>query len=331
MNKPASGSQRRLAAFFCADVAGYTRLMGADERGTLGLLTSHREIMDREIEQYGGRIANTAGDSVLAEFPSAVDAVQCALNIQNRIAGVNEAVSEERRVTFRIGVHVGEAMVRNGDLFGDGVNVASRLEGLAHPGSICLSGAAHEYVHKVLPLVFEDLGLQVVKNVDAPIRAYLVRPSGQRPAKVIPLVHSRFEFYLVRRLHAICMKALSEIAKTASLRGIDIPALASIIDEPGIGVRQLAERLGIERVAAERSANRLAQRGLVIRTPNGRRRFGLLRPTPEGIEARLRLRSVVIGVQDRLMAPLAEHERETLRGRFEMPLGRGEDAHGAAL
>lgn len=186
--------QRRLAAFLCADVAGYTRLMGSDERGTLRLLTSHREIADREVEQHGGRIANTAGDSFLAEFPNAVDAVQCALNIQDRIAGVNEAVLADRRVAFRIGVHVGEAMVRNGDLFGDGVNIAARLESLAQAGSLCLSGAAHEYVHRVLPLVFEDLGLQAVKNVAAPIRAYLVHPPGQRAGKAIPRVHKRFEF-----------------------------------------------------------------------------------------------------------------------------------------
>ena len=109
--------------------------MNTDERGTLRLLTSHREITDSEIARQGGRIANTAGDSILAEFPSAVDAVQCAIVIQERVAAVNEAVPAERRVIFRIGVHVGEAMVRDGDLFGDGVNITARLEALAHPGS----------------------------------------------------------------------------------------------------------------------------------------------------------------------------------------------------
>ncbi len=314
MNKPVPTGQRRLAAFLCADVAGYTRLMGADERGTLRLLTSHREIADREIDVHGGRIANTAGDSVLAEFPSAVDAVQCALAIQDRVARVNDAVPEERRVSFRIGVHVGEAMVRNGDLFGDGVNVASRLEGLAQPGTICLSGAAHEYVHRVLPLNFDDLGLQAMKNVAAPIRAYLLRPSARRPSKSMPLVHTRFEFYLVRRLHFLCMGALSEIARSAGLKGIDIPALASISDEPGIGVRQLAERLGIERTAAERSSSRLERRGLILRIAKAdSARFASLSPTPAGTEARVRLRSAVISAQDRLMAPLSELERGTLK------------------
>src|SRR4051812_23709287 len=180
MNRPAYPVQRRLAAFLCADVAGYTRLMQADERATLRLLTSHREMTDREIAQHGGRIANTAGDSILAEFPNAVDAVQCALTIQDRVADVNEAVPQDRRVTFRIGVHVGEAMVRNGDLFGDGVNVAARLESLAPAGAICLSGSTYEYVRRLMPLAFEDLGPVLVKNIEAPVQAFLIRPTGQR-------------------------------------------------------------------------------------------------------------------------------------------------------
>ena len=168
MSRPPATTQRRLAAILCADVAGYTRLMNEDEPGTLRLLSSHRDLTDRLIPQHGGRIANTAGDSILAEFSSAVDALQCALGIQERIAAVNEEVPADRRVTFRIGLHVGEAMVRDGDLFGDGVNVAARMQGLAAPGTVCLSATAHDYVHRVLPLAFEDLGPQAVKDVDAP-------------------------------------------------------------------------------------------------------------------------------------------------------------------
>src|SRR6185436_8790162 len=113
MAKASLNALRRLAAIFCADVAGYNRLMSADERGTLRLLMSHREVTDREIVQHGGRIANTAGDSILAEFPNALDAVQCALTVQERLAAVNDAVPTERRVMFRVGVHVGEVMVRD--------------------------------------------------------------------------------------------------------------------------------------------------------------------------------------------------------------------------
>ena len=314
MAKPAASVQRRLAAIFCADVAGYTRLTNADEQGTLRLLTALRQITDRQIEQWGGRIANTAGDSILAEFPSAVDAVQCALAIQERVSALNEAVPEERRVLFRIGVHVGEVLVKNGDLLGDGVNVTARLEGLAMPGSVCLSAASHEYVHRALPIECEDLGLQAVRNLDAPVRAYLTRPSGPRSSKSIPAVHRRFEFYFARRFHSICMRALAEIAETANLKAVDVPALASIADEPGLDIGQLAERLGIERVAAERSSRRLEARGLIRRLWK-RARSGArsLVPTPEGIETRLRLRSAVILAQDRVMAQLSDHEREILK------------------
>src|SRR5215210_7821584 len=127
--------ERRLAAIFAADVAGYSRLMSQDEVGTLRTLTAHRQIMDRLIAEHGGRIANTAGDSVLAEFPSAVDAVQCAVVVQEKLSEAS-AGEEDRRLQFRIGVHVGDVMVRGGDLLGDGVNVAARLEGLAEPGGI---------------------------------------------------------------------------------------------------------------------------------------------------------------------------------------------------
>src|SRR5215475_7960594 len=133
MNRPLPDVQRRLAAIFSADVAGDTRLMNSEEAGTLRLLGAHRETADRIIAQHGGRIANTAGDSILAEFPNASDALQCALGVQERIGAMNDEVPEERRVSFRIGIHVGEAMVRSGDLFGDAVNVAARMQGLAAP------------------------------------------------------------------------------------------------------------------------------------------------------------------------------------------------------
>ena len=123
--------ERKLAAIFCADVADYSRLTHADEVQTVRTLTSHRAIMDGLIAQHGGRIANTAGDSVLAEFPSVVDAVECALAVQERLGEANAGVAEDRALRFRIGVHVGDVMVRGGDLLGDGVNVAARVQALA--------------------------------------------------------------------------------------------------------------------------------------------------------------------------------------------------------
>ena len=165
---------RRLVAVFAADVEGYSRLMGADEVGTLKGLTERRLILDGLIGEHRGRIANTAGDSVLAEFGSAVDAVQCAVEAQAALAEANSHLSPDKRISFRIGIHVGDVMVRGGDLFGDGVNIAARLQALTQPGSVCVSSTTYEQIKKVLPLSFTDLGPQQVKNIEEPIRAYVV-------------------------------------------------------------------------------------------------------------------------------------------------------------
>jgi adenylate cyclase len=184
--------ERRLAAILAADIAGYSRLMEQDEVGTLRRLTAHRAIMDRLIAEYGGRIANTAGDSVLAEFPSAVDAVQCAVDVQKALALASQNTPEERRVWFRIGVHVGDVMAWGGDLLGDGVNIAARLESLADPGGVCLSEIAYGYVRRAIPLAFIDLGPQKVKNIEEPVRAYALKTAspagvGKEQAKQLPV------------------------------------------------------------------------------------------------------------------------------------------------
>jgi adenylate cyclase len=171
---PGPKVQRHLAAIFAADVEGYSRLMGVDEVGTLRTLTAHREIMDRLIGEHGGRIANTAGDSVLAEFPSVVDAVQAAVEVQEALRTANEALPEDRRLLFRIGVHIGDVLVKGGDLFGDGVNIAARLQAIAEPGGVCISGDAHRHVRKPLSLCFIDLGPQEVKNIAEPVSAFRV-------------------------------------------------------------------------------------------------------------------------------------------------------------
>jgi adenylate cyclase len=174
---------RRLVAVFAADVEGYSRLMGTDEVGTLKGLTERRAILDRLIGEHRGRIANTAGDSVLAEFGSAVDAVQCAIDAQAALAEANSSLAPDRRISFRIGIHIGDVMVRAGDLFGDGVNIAARLQTLAKPGGVCVSGATYDQVRKVLPMTFVDLGVQQVKNIQEPIKAYQVSaPSEPREA-----------------------------------------------------------------------------------------------------------------------------------------------------
>jgi adenylate cyclase len=174
---------RRLVAVFAADVEGYSRLMGVDEVGTLKGLTERRAILDRIIGEHRGRIANTAGDSVLAEFGSAADAVQCAVEAQTALAEANSSLAPDRRISFRIGIHIGDVMIRAGDLFGDGVNIAARLQSIAKPGGVCISGATYDQVRTVLPMAFVDLGVQKVKNIQEPIRAYRVgAPSETRGA-----------------------------------------------------------------------------------------------------------------------------------------------------
>jgi adenylate cyclase len=187
--------ERRLAAVLAADVAGFSRLTEADEVGTMRMLAAQRAILDAAIARHRGRIANTAGDSVLAEFPSAVNAVQCAVEAQQALRDAAEGTPADRRVLFRIGIHVGDVMVRGGDLLGGGVNVAARLEALADAGGIVLSAAAHEQVKKILPLAYTDLGPQSVKNIEEPVRAFAIgsAPSSvsaatiPQPSKPLPL------------------------------------------------------------------------------------------------------------------------------------------------
>jgi adenylate cyclase len=168
------GSERRLVAILAADVEGYSRLMEADEVATLQALTQRRAILDNLVSASRGRIANTAGDSILAEFGSAVDAVKCAVEAQVELAGANADVPLDRHVNFRIGIHVGDVMIKDGDLFGDGVNIAARLQTLARAGGTCISGAAYDQVRKILPLSFTDLGVQKMKNIEETVRAFAV-------------------------------------------------------------------------------------------------------------------------------------------------------------
>jgi adenylate cyclase len=182
--------ERRLAAVLAADVAGFSRLTEADEVGTMRMLANQRAILDTSIARHRGRIANTAGDSVLAEFPSAVNAVQCAVEAQQALRDAAEGEPAGRRLLFRIGIHVGDVMVRGSDLLGNGVNVAARLEALADAGGIVLSAAAHEQVRKILPLAYTDLGPQSVKNIGEPVRAFAigaVANSVAEPGAPLPL------------------------------------------------------------------------------------------------------------------------------------------------
>jgi adenylate cyclase len=165
--------ERRLAAILAVDVAGYSRLMGADEEGTLAALRAvRRELGDPKIAEHRGRIVKTTGDGLLAEFASVVDAVRCAVEVQREMIARNEILPAARRIEFRMGINVGDIIIEDGDIFGDGVNIAARLEALAEPGGICLSAAAHEQVRDRLDIAFDDLGEQQVKNITSPVRTY---------------------------------------------------------------------------------------------------------------------------------------------------------------
>src|SRR3954452_5981700 len=186
---PVQTVERKLAAIFAADIAGYSRLMARDELGTLARLKACRAIIDDLIASHRGRIFNTAGDSVVADFASAVDAVQCAVAVQAAIATENAGDTADEPMQFRIGVHVGDVMVDGNNLLGDGVNIAARLEGLAEPGAICVSAVVRDQIGNRLPVAFDDLGDQQVKNIAQAIRVYRVqaeKPAAQ-PAATLPL------------------------------------------------------------------------------------------------------------------------------------------------
>src|SRR5271165_1909654 len=166
---------RRLAAIVSADVVGYSLLMGRDDSATLAGLKAHRrEFIDPKIAEYGGRIVKTTGDGLLLEFPSVVDAVRCAVDVQRGMAERNTSVPPEQRIEFRVGINVGDIIIDGDDIFGDGVNVAARLQTLAEPGGICVSRVVRDQVLDKLSFAFEDLGAQQVKNIARPVDAYRV-------------------------------------------------------------------------------------------------------------------------------------------------------------
>jgi adenylate cyclase len=169
---------RRLAAIVAADVAGYSRLMGLDEVGTARTLREHRAVTDALVAKHGGRLVKSTGDGVLLEFPSVVDAVECAAAVQAVMAQRNEGVPADRQMSFRIGINLGDILIEGDDILGDGVNVAARLESIAEPGGICISSSAYDQVRGKVAVQFADLGEQRLKNIDRPVRIYAVKSSG---------------------------------------------------------------------------------------------------------------------------------------------------------
>ena len=178
--------ERRLAAILAADVAGYSRLMGGDEEGTLRDLKAHRAAADPLIAEHGGRVVKTTGDGVLIEFGSVVGAVECALGLQGLAAERNTETPADRRMEWRIGIHIGDVLIEGEDILGDGVNIAARLEGIAEPGGICISEDAFRQVRGKVEAEFADLGEQSLKNIARPLRVYHLDPAAGATAAVTP-------------------------------------------------------------------------------------------------------------------------------------------------
>jgi TolB-like protein/class 3 adenylate cyclase/tetratricopeptide (TPR) repeat protein len=202
-------ASRRLAAILAADVAGYSRLVGADEEGTLDRLKAHRrELIDPKIREHQGRIVKTTGDGLLAEFASVVDAMRCAAEVQRGMLDRDTDLEADRRIRFRIGINLGDVIAEDdGDILGEGVNIAARLEGLAEPGGICISRTVHDQIRDRLPLKLDDMGEQSVHNIARPVRAYALGPAAiaQLPPPSLPAVPSR------RRWPAIAIAAASAV------------------------------------------------------------------------------------------------------------------------
>ena len=186
---PEGRVHRRLAAILAADVAGYSRLMGLDEVGTAHTLREHRKVTDALVAKHGGRLVKTTGDGVLLEFPSVVDAVECAVAVQAVMEQRNEGVPVDRRILFRIGINLGDILIEGDDILGEGVNIAARLEGIAEPGGICISSSAYDHVRGKVSVEFTDLGEQPLKNIARPIRTYAVGLKADSD-RAVPLASS---------------------------------------------------------------------------------------------------------------------------------------------
>ena len=248
------GFKRKLTAIFSADVAGYSRLMAEDETATVKTIASYREIMASLIKQHRGRVVDSPGDNILAEFSSVVDAVQCAVAVQNEIQTRNAELPDNRRMEFRIGINLGDVIDEKERIYGDGVNIAARLEALSDPGGICVSKTAFDQIETKLPLGYEYLGEQSVKNIPKPVGAYRVLMKPDAAGKVIG--EKRFLGRYSRRaaMAAIIILAIvagglvswniylqqSKKVEPASVEKMAFP----LPDKPSIGVLPFANMTG---------------------------------------------------------------------------------------
>jgi adenylate cyclase len=205
------GFKRKLAAILSADVAGYSRLMGEDEAATVRTLDTYKRVVSDLIQQHRGRVVDAVGDNLLAEFASVVDAVQCAVAVQKEIQARNLELPETRRMQFRIGINLGDVIEEEDHIYGDGVNIAARLQSLAEPGGICVSKTAFDHIETKLPLGYEYLGEQAVKNIAKPVGAYKVlmepRVTVNAKAKVKPKEGARWRLMIIALAVVLLMAA----------------------------------------------------------------------------------------------------------------------------
>ena len=275
--------ERKLAAILAADVVSYSRLMGADEEGTLALLKAHRrELIDLKIAEHCGRIVNTTGDGILVEFASVVDALRCAVDVQQGMAERDAEVPDEKRIKFRIGINVGDIIIDDDDIIGDGVNIAARLEAFAEPGGICVSGRVQEDARGKLDIAFEDTGEQQFKNIAWPVRVYRVRLDGtmapqmmalpDKPSiAVLPFTNMSGDVeqeYFVDGLVEDIITALSRVT------WFFVIARNSSFTYKGraVDVRQVGRELGVRYVlegSVRKSGNRLRVSGQLVATATG--------------------------------------------------------------
>jgi adenylate cyclase len=280
--------ERRLAAILAVDVVGYSRLMGEDEEGTLAALCAvRREFGDPKIAEHRGRIVKTTGDGLLAEFASVVDAVRCAVELQREMIARNAAAPAERRIEFRMGINVGDIIIADGDIFGDGVNIAARLEALAEPGGICLSAAAHEQVRDRLDLGFDDLGEQQVKNIARPVRTYAIAlgassratlpvgaplPLPDKPSlAVLPFQNLTGDVEQEYFVDGMVEEITTAIARLPWLFVIARNSAFTYKGKP-VGVKQVARELGVRYVlegGVRKAGNRVRITGQLIDTTTG--------------------------------------------------------------
>jgi TolB-like protein/class 3 adenylate cyclase len=279
--------QRRLAAIVSADVAGYSRLMGRDESGTLAALKElRREVVDPRIAKHNGRIVKTTGDGLLLEFASVVDAVRCVIEVQTAMAEKNAVVPEDRRIALRVGVNIGDIIIDGDDIFGDGVNIAARLQEIAPPGGLCLSGRAHDDVRDRLNAPFVEMGAQTLKNIARPIPVWSWSPDGMAgesvsaPVLALPdkpsIAVLPFQNMSGDPEQEYFVDGLVEEITTALSRfkSLFVIARNSSFTYKGrsVDIKQVCRELGVRYVlegSVRKAANRLRINGQLIDAPTG--------------------------------------------------------------